>query len=161
MSIKRDFGLFHPVSEFSLYILFVSFLRNRNGLIKSVSVSSFNFVLPCFVTSTDKVLVCFIRFICYGIEIDLYKEVSVSSFHFISPSFVTSYDQGCRYVSFVSFVTKQKWIYIIKNSICFIVSFRFTLFITGIDQGFWSFSSYVRDCWSVSSCFIIIETDHQ
>ena len=32
------------------------------------------------------------------------------------------------YILFVSFVTKQKWVYIKKKDVCFIVSFRFTLF---------------------------------
>ena len=32
------------------------------------------------------------------------------------------------YILFVSFVTKQKWVYKKKKDVCFIVSFRFTLF---------------------------------
>ena len=61
----------------------------------------------------------------------------VSSFHFVSPCFVTSIFQNfwsvssCSefflYILFVSFVTKQKWVYK-KKDVCLIVSFCFILF---------------------------------
>ena len=52
------FGLYHPVSEFSLFYSF-HLLPNRNGLkkferLRIVSVSSFHFVSPCFATSLDQ-----------------------------------------------------------------------------------------------------------
>ena len=58
---------------------------------------------------------------------------------------------------------KQKLVYIKNKKIVSVSLFHFVspCFITGIDQGFWSFSSCVRDCWSVLSCFITNETDHQ
>ena len=54
------FGLLHPVSKFSLYILFVSFVTKQKwaekyiSWLRKVSVSLLHFVSPCFVTSTDQ-----------------------------------------------------------------------------------------------------------
>ena len=68
-----------------------------------MNVSSFYFVLLCFVTSICQI---------FGL------------FHPVSEFFL--------YILFVSFVTKQKWGYEKKKKkkydVCFIVSFRFTLF---------------------------------
>ena len=51
------FGLFHPVSEFSLYILIVSFVTKQEWVYtkKKMYVSSFHSVSPCFVTSFEQV----------------------------------------------------------------------------------------------------------
>ena len=54
-ALNKFFGLFHPVSDFFLYILFVSFVKKQKWLDKKkVSISSFHFVSPCFVTSFDQ-----------------------------------------------------------------------------------------------------------
>ena len=81
-------GLLHPVSEFSLYIVIVSFVTKQKWAEKyiswltKVSVSSFHSVSLCFVTSFEQVFwfvtSCFrdfplylIRFICYKTEMGL------------------------------------------------------------------------------------------
>ena len=73
MSIDKFIGLFHPVSEFFLYILFVSFVRKQKWVYKKkVSVSSIHFISPCFVTSTNHGCrsVSFVSFVTKQDEID-------------------------------------------------------------------------------------------
>ena len=79
------FGLLHPVSEFFLYILIVSFVTKQKWVYKKkkkMYVSSFHFVSLCFVTSIFQIVwsvtSCFRvfpmylnRFICYGTEMGL------------------------------------------------------------------------------------------
>ena len=70
------------------------------------------------------------------------NKMYVSSFHFVSLCFIMScfkffglfhpVSEFFLYILIVSFVRKQKWAYkknfLAKKSICFIVTFRFTLF---------------------------------
>ena len=85
------FGLFHPISEFSLCILIVSFVmkqkwvhkkKKKKKKKKKMYVSLLHFVSPCFVTSFEQVFwsvsSCFTvfpiylnRFICYETEMGL------------------------------------------------------------------------------------------
>ena len=83
------FGLFHPVSEFFLYILFVSFVTKQKWVYKKkVSVSSFHFVSPCFLTSTDYGCrtVSFVSFVIKQDEID---QQSLTQDDYWSVSFVS------------------------------------------------------------------------
>ena len=78
------FGLLHPVSEFFLYILIVSFVTKQKWVYKKKKddVSLLHFVTPCFVKSFEQffwtVTSCFRvfpiylnRFICYETEMGL------------------------------------------------------------------------------------------
>ena len=60
------------------------------------------------------------------------------------------------YILFVSFVTKQKWVYKKKKDECFIVSFRFTLFR---NEHILNFSSRFRDFPLYLIGFICYETE--
>ena len=103
--LNKSFGLFHPVSEIFLYILFVSFVTKQKWVYKKKKdvcfIVSFHFTL--FRNEhISNCLVCYIQF------------------------------QIFLYVLYISFVTKQKWAYkkkcLAKQSICFIVTLRYTLF---------------------------------
>ena len=58
MSIDQGFDLFHPVSGFSLYILFVSFVTKQKGVQRKRktrnSICLFHFFPPCFIMNTDQ-----------------------------------------------------------------------------------------------------------
>ena len=83
--ILNCFGLLHPVSEFFLYILIVSFVTKQKWIFKKKKrkyVSSFHSVSLCFVTSIFQIFwsvsSCFtdfplylICFICYETEMGL------------------------------------------------------------------------------------------
>ena len=79
-----SFGLFHPVSQFFLYILNVSFVTKQKWVYKKkmMYVPSFHSVSFCFVTSIFQIFwsvsSCFrdfplylICFICYETEMGL------------------------------------------------------------------------------------------
>ena len=52
LALNNSFGLLHPVSEFFLYILIVSFVTKQKWVDKKKKddVSLLHFVTPCFVT---------------------------------------------------------------------------------------------------------------
>ena len=137
--------------------------KKRFGI---ASVSLFYFVWPCFVTSTDQCCrsVSFVSFVIK--QKRAYKEkVCVSLSYFILPCFLMSYDQDCRSISscfrvfplylicFIYYETEMSLKKIERLGIVSVSLFHFIspCFITRTNQGF----------WSVLSCFITNETDHQ
>ena len=146
-------------------------------------ISLFHSVSPCFITSFEQVFwsvsSCFrdfplylIRSICYETEMGLYiykkKDVCfIVSFRFILfrnehiSNFLVCFilfQSFFLYILFVSFVTKQKWVYKKKM---YVSSFHFVslCFVTSIFQIVWSVSSCFRDFSLYLIRFICYETE--
>ena len=94
------------------------------------------------------------------------KKMYVSLFHSVSLCFLTSIFQFFglfhpvseifHYILFVSFVTKQKWVYRKKKDECFIVSFHFDLFR---NEHILNFLVCFRVFPMYLNCFIYYETE--
>ena len=114
--MNKSFGLFHPVSEFFLYILFISFVTKQKWVYKRkkkietlriVSVSSFHLVTLCFVTSSDQGC----------------RSVSILFTLFIS-NFLVCFIlfQSFSYISYSFYLLQNRNEFIKKKGVCFIVS---------------------------------------
>ena len=115
--------MLHPVSEFFLYILIVSFVAKQKWVYKKkkMYVSLLQFVSPFFITSFEQVfwsvtscfrvfLIYLNPFICYKTEMGLYKKKKRCMFHHFT-LFLHPVPEFFLFILLVSFVTKQKWVY--------------------------------------------------
>ena len=112
------FGLLHPVSEIFLYYSF-HLLPNRNGFMKKKDV--------CFIVSFPFTLFC-------------YEHIS---------NFLVCYILFQRFssISYSFHLLRNRNGFIKKKDVCFIVSFRFTLFC----------NEHISNCLV---CFILFQSFH-